>query len=72
MEALETLLSSGGEITFAALFIALLWYVMKTNDHREEQYRETISSLSIALTGYDDLKDKLNTIISRLETNNRL
>ena len=66
MEALENLLNSGGEITFAALFIALLYYVMKTNDKREEQYRETIATLSLALAGYEDLKENVLEIKKKL------
>ena len=62
MEALEVLLTNGGEITFTALFVALLWYVMKTNDKREEQYRLTINSLSKALAGYEDLKEQIKEI----------
>ncbi len=66
MEALETLLNSGGEFTFAALFVALLFYVMKTNDKREEQYRETIATLSTALAGYEDLKQGMLEIKGQL------
>ena len=66
MEAMEMLLNSGGEITFTALFVALLWYVMKTNDKREEQYRATIDSLSKALAGYEDLKEKINDLYNRV------
>ena len=66
MEALETLITNGGEITFAALFVALLWYVMKTNDKREEQYRETINTLSKALSGYEDLKEKINDLYNKI------
>ena len=66
MEALETLLTNGGEITFTALFVALLWYVMKTNDKREEQYRATIDSLSKALAGYEDLKEKINDLYNKI------
>ena len=62
MEAMEMLLNSGGEITFTVLFVALLWYVMKTNDKREEQYRLTIDSLSKALAGYEDLKEQIKEI----------
>lgn len=62
MEAIEMLLTNGGEITFTALFVALLWYVMKTNDKREEQYRFTIETLSKALAGYEDLKEQIKDI----------
>ena len=62
MEAMEMLLNSGGEITFTVLFVALLLYVMKTNDKREEQYRATIDSLSKALAGYEDLKEQIKEI----------
>lgn len=62
MEAIEMFLTNGGEITFTALFVALLWYVMKTNDKREEQYRFTIETLSKALAGYEDLKEQIKDI----------
>ena len=67
MEAIESLIMNGGEITFAALFIALLLYVMKTNDKREEQYRQTITTLSQALTGYEDLKENIRSIQERID-----
>lgn len=66
MEAITNLLNSGGEITFAALFIALLYYVMKTNEAREKQYRETISTLSLALAGYEDLKENVLEIRNKI------
>lgn len=66
MELIESLTTSGGEITFGALFIALLYYVMKTNDKREEQYRATITTLSLALQGYEDLKTSISQIQDKL------
>lgn len=62
MEGIEAILANGNEITFAALFIGLLLYVMKTNDKREEQYRATIDILSKALAGYEDLKEQIKEI----------
>ena len=67
MEAIEQLILNGGEFTFAALFVGLLLYVMKTNDKREEQYRATITTLSTALAGYEDLKEKIIQIQNDLK-----
>lgn len=68
MELIEALSTSGSEITFGALFIALLYYVMKTNDKREEQYRATITTLSLALQGYEDLKSSIIQIQDKLNS----
>lgn len=67
MEGIEAILANGNEITFAALFIGLLLYVMKTNDKREEQYRETINVLSKALAGYEDLKERVGEIWDKIK-----
>lgn len=66
MDILEGIITNGTELTFAILFVALLMYVMKTNDKREEQYRNTITTLSHALAGYEDLKTKILEIQKQL------
>lgn len=62
MTILENLLTNGTEITFSILFIAMLVYVIKTNDAREQRYQETINTLTSALNGYQDLKEDVSYI----------
>lgn len=62
----EQLLQNPEQITFAVLFVGLLVYVMKTNDSREKQYRDTIDSLSKALGTLEDVEEKLDNISSQL------
>lgn len=62
MELIENLLTNGTEITFSILFIAMLLYVIKTNDAREQRYQETINTLTSALNGYQDLKEDVQYI----------
>lgn len=57
MELIANMLENGTEITFSILFIAMLLYVIKTNDAREQRYQETINTLTTALNGYEDLKE---------------
>lgn len=66
MEGLEMLLGNGSEVTFMMLFVFLLGYVMKTNDKREDQYRQTIATLSVALAGYEDLGKAMNDIKAQI------
>lgn len=73
MTLLENLISNGTEITFSILFIAILIYVIKTNDEREKNYQNTIrenqqiiSDTVKALNGYEDLKEEIAKISSRL------
>ena len=58
----ETLLSNPEQITFTVLFVALLVYVMKTNDTREKQYRDTIDELTGALAEVSDIKESLSKV----------
>ena len=57
MEIIENLIVNGTEITFTLLFISLFIYMIRTNDGREQRYQETISTLTTALNGYEDLKE---------------
>lgn len=59
---LEDLLSNPEQITFTVLFVALLIYVMRTNDTREEQYRETIDRLTSALETVEDIEQKIDSV----------
>ena len=56
---LEELLLNAEQITFAVLFVALLIYVMKTNDQREKQYRETIDRLTSSLVILESIEKKV-------------
>ena len=56
---LEELLLNAEQITFAVLFVSLLIYVMKTNDQREKQYRETIDRLTSSLVILESIEKKV-------------
>ena len=66
MDILENFLSNGTEITFSVLFIALFIWNIRTNDERERRYQETISTLTSALNGYEDLKEDVQYIRQKL------
>ena len=61
----EQLFNNPEQITFAVLFVGLLVYVMKTNDDREKQYRETITRLTKALGTLEDVEQKIDSILQR-------
>lgn len=63
----EQLLTNPEQITFAVLFVGLLVYVMKTNDSRENQYRETINRLTSALGTLEDIEEKLDRMMTKTE-----
>ena len=62
----EELLANPEQITFAALFVGLLIYVMKTNDTREKQYRDTIDRLTSALGTLEDIEEKIDKLNSKM------
>lgn len=66
MELIENFLVNGTELTFSVLFIAMLLYVIKTNDTREQRYQQTIDTLTSALNAYQDLKDDVTYIKNKL------
>lgn len=66
MEIIQTALTNGEQITFSVLFIGMLLYVIKTNDDREQNYRDTIKELTTALNGFDDLKSTVADIKNQL------
>ena len=66
MEIIENFLANGTEITFSILFIALLVWNIRTNDEREERYQETISKLTSALNGYEELKEDVQYIRNKI------
>ena len=59
---IENLLQNPEQITFAVLFVGLLVYVMKTNDTREKQYRETINRLTKALGTLENIEKKIDKL----------
>ena len=63
---LEELLLNAEQITFAVLFVALLVYVMKTNDQREKQYRETIDRLTSSLVILESIEKKVTSIHDKM------
>ena len=65
---LENLLQNPEQITFTVLFVGLLIYVVRTNDVREEQYRETISRLTMALGTVEDIEEKIDRLSNKLDT----
>ncbi|MDT1950053.1 BhlA/UviB family holin-like peptide [Carnobacterium divergens] len=68
MEAIEKLLTNPEQISFAVLFVGLLVYVMKTNDKREQNYRNTIDKLTQALSNFDEVKNKVEEIHKKISS----
>ena len=67
MEIIEAALTNGEQLTFSFLFVGLLLYVIKTNDKREENYRDTIKELTTALNGFEDLKNAVADIKTKVD-----
>jgi BhlA holin family len=63
MELFEMLAKNPEGVTFTGLFVALLIYVMKTNGERERNYQDTIKELTKALNTFEDLKEKVESLI---------
>ena len=66
MDILENFLANGTEITFSILFVGLFIWNIRTNDEREKRYQETISTLTSALNGYEDLKEDVQYIRQKI------
>lgn len=67
MNIFEALMKNPEQITFALLFVGLLIWVMKSNNSREERYQKTIDDLTTALRGYDDIRETVKEINSKLK-----
>ena len=67
MEIIQSVMSNGEQITFSVLFVGMLLYVIKTNDAREQNYRDTIKELTTALNGFEDLKTAIDDIKRKVE-----
>jgi hypothetical protein len=63
VELIEMIAQNPEGISFTALFVALLVYVMKTNGQREQNYQDTIRELTKALNTFEDLKEKVESLI---------
>ena len=69
----EEILANFEQLTFGALFVAMLAYTIKTNDKREQRYIETIQenqdtvkNAVKALRGYDEVKATTEEILRRV------
>lgn len=62
MEIIEAAMSNGEQLSFAFLFVGLVLYVLKTNESREQNYRDIIKELTSALNGFEDLKTAVSEI----------
>ena len=71
MEIIEAAVTNGEQITFSLLFIGMLLYVIKTNDSREQNYRDTIKELTTALNGFEDLKNAVADIKQSFQNLNK-
>ena len=71
MEILEAVMTNGEQVTFSVLFIGMLLYVIKTNDAREQNYRDTIKELTTALNGFEDLKNAVADIRQTFQNFNK-
>ena len=56
---------------FAALFVALLCYVLKDGASREKKYQKTIEKLSNHLDIVEDIKVEVEEVHTILETKSR-
>ena len=67
MELIEAMLTNGQTISFGMLFVGLLVYVMKTNEAREENYRQTIKNMTEVLgVGIEQLKGMVDDIKGKM------
>ena len=66
MMIIESMLTNGDQITFSILFIALLLWVINTNEKRETKYQETITALTNAINNFDDLKQSVLEIKEKM------
>lgn len=53
---------------FAALFVALLWYVLKDSADREKKYQKTIDKLSSHLDIVEDIKEDVIEVKSLVQS----
>lgn len=70
---ITSLVTNPENITFALLFVYLLWYTNKRNDarelkseEREAKYQEIIAQQSKAILAMDEIKNKVEVIHEEL------
>lgn len=63
---IEVMLSNPEQITFAALFVGLLVWVMRQNNTREIRYQNTIDKLTNALGDVESIKSTVEKINEKL------
>ena len=68
---IEGLLENPEQITFTVLFVGLLIYVMKSNDNREQQYRETIDRLTDHFEVVKDIESKVDNVTKYIYKNTK-
>lgn len=66
----DSLIQNPEAITFPILFVGLLVYVMKTNNDRENQYRETINRLTQHFEVVKDIDGKVEKVTTFIYKNN--
>ncbi|AIM25012.1 BhlA/UviB family holin-like peptide [Melissococcus plutonius] len=64
---IECMLTNPEQITFAALFVCLLIWVMRQNDAREKRYQGTIDKLTNALGDVEAIKNTVDKIHEKLK-----
>lgn len=67
----DAILNNPEQITFTVLFVALLVYVMTTNDSREKQYRETINRLTEHFEVVKDIETKVDKVTTFIYKNTK-
>ncbi|MBO0467940.1 hypothetical protein JZO73_10395 [Enterococcus plantarum] len=63
---LEGMLTNPEQVTFAALFVGLLVWVMRQNNEREKRYQGTIDKLTDALGDVESIKSTVDKIHEKL------
>ena len=70
----EEIIANFEQLTFGALFVAMLVYSMRTNERREQRYietiaenQETVKNAMKALRGYDEVKSNTEKILERVK-----
>jgi len=69
----EEIIANFEQLTFGALFVAMLVYSMRTNERREQRYietiaenQETVKNAVKALRGYDEVKATTEEILRKV------
>lgn len=65
-EIFMPLLTNGKEVSFFVLFVGLFIYSLRTNDIREQKYRDTIDSLTETLKDVSEIKETVNEINEKI------